>query len=326
MHSTASQMPYVLITPARNEAQFLETTIQTVVKQTVLPARWVIVNDGSTDETGAIASRYASEFDWIRVLNLPSRQERNFAAKVYAFRAGQEQLEGIDYKIIGNLDADVSLEPNHFEFLLNKFYQDPDLGVAGTVFREPGYYSGTDSFEGQNYVSGQCQIFRRECFAEIGGYTPSKAGGIDWIAVKTASMIGWKTRSFREQCFYHHRVLGTANHGTFGKGYAYGRKDYLLGGHPLWELFRCAFRMVKRPYVIGGIALLAGYFGTLLSGEERVVTRDLMRFHRREQLAKLRAIAGSLARFRKIDSFSLLPVSEVTREGDRSGSSELAKL
>jgi glycosyltransferase involved in cell wall biosynthesis len=319
-------MPYALITPARNEAQFLETTIQGVVNQTVPPVRWVIVNDGSTDDTGGIASRYAAKYDWIKVVNLPVRQERNFAAKVYAFRAGQENLEGSDYTIIGNLDADVSLEPDHFEFLLNKFSEDPNLGVAGTVFREPGYYSGTDSFEGQNYVSGQCQIFRRQCFEEIGGYTPSKAGGIDWIAVKTASMMGWKTRSFREKCFYHHRILGTANHGSFGKGYAYGKKDYLLGGHPLWELFRCAFRLVKKPYLIGGIGLFAGYFGTLLQGEKRVVSEDLMRFHRREQLQKLKAILMSVARFKKIDSFSLLPVATAARADEKVRANELAKL
>src|SRR6185503_11819231 len=117
----SSQMPYVLITPARNEAKFLETTIQSVVKQTVLPSKWVIVNDGSTDETGLIASRYAAEYDWIEAVNLPARKERNFAAKVYAFKAGQEKLDGIDFRVIGNLDADVSLEPNHFEFLMSKF-------------------------------------------------------------------------------------------------------------------------------------------------------------------------------------------------------------
>lgn len=313
MQSAESKMTYVLITPARNEGQFIENTIKSVSQQSVLPRKWVIVNDGSTDDTGEIAARCATNFDWIEVVNLPVRKERNFAAKVYAFRAGQERLAGIDYKVIGNLDADVTLEPDHFEFLISKFQEDPDLGVAGTVFREPGYYSGTDSFEGQNYVSGQCQIFRRECWEEIGGYTPSKAGGIDWMAVMTARMKGWKTRSFREKCFYHHRILGTANHGKAGKSFAYGKKDYYMGGHPLWEMFRSTYQLLKRPYIIGGTMLFAGYFTALLTGEKRVVTDDLMRFHRREQMMKLRAILLSLARFKKIDSFGLLPVSQGTR-------------
>jgi glycosyltransferase involved in cell wall biosynthesis len=277
----------------------------------------VIVNDGSTDDTGGIAARYAAEYEWIRVVDLPVRKDRNFAAKVFAFRAGQEKLGDIGYEVIGNLDADVSLDPDHFEFLMSKFREDPNLGVAGTVFLEPGYNSVTDSFEGQNYVSGQCQIFRRECFEEIGGYIPSKAGGVDWMAVNSARMMGWRTQSFREKSFYHHRILGTANHGLIGKSYAYGKKDYLLGGHPLWEVFRCLFRMLKQPYLIGGVALFAGYFVSLLKGEERVVSDDLMRFHRREQVMKLKAILLSLAKFKKIDSFNLLPPAHATRSRER---------
>jgi len=313
MQSATSSLPYVLVTPARNEGRFIEGTIESVAQQTVLPEKWVIVNDGSTDDTGPIAVRCAAKYSWIEVVNLPVRQERNFAAKVHAFKAGQEKLAGIDYKVIGNLDADVTLEPDHFEFLMKKFQEDPGLGVAGTIFREPGYCSETDSFEGQNYVSGQCQIFRRECFEMIGGYTPSTPGGIDWMAVTTARMMGWKTRSFRERCFYHHRVLGTANHSKVGKSFTYGKKDYYMGGHPLWEVFRCTYQLRKKPFVIGGVMLCAGYFTALLKGEKRVVSDDLMRFHRREQMMKLRAILSSLARLKKIDSFGLLPVAQATR-------------
>jgi biofilm PGA synthesis N-glycosyltransferase PgaC len=173
MESMTSYPQYVLITPARNEGQFIENTIRSMVGQTVLPSRWVIVNDGSTDNTATIVARYAATYDWIKLVNLAPRQGRDFAAKVRAFKTGQEMLAGMEYEIIGNLDADVSLDQDHFEFLMGKFQEDPDLGVAGTVFREPGYDSATDSFEGQNYVSGQCQIFRRNCFEAIGGYVPS---------------------------------------------------------------------------------------------------------------------------------------------------------
>jgi glycosyltransferase involved in cell wall biosynthesis len=305
---------YVLITPARNEGQYIENTIRSVVQQTHLPFRWVIVNDGSTDHTGTVAARYAHQYEWIEYVDRPPRQTRDFAAKVHAFRAGEEKLAGIDYEIIGNLDADVTLNPDHFAFLMTRFSEDPDLGVAGTIFREEdGYNSETDSFEGQNYVSGQCQIFRRECFEMIGGYVPSKAGGIDWIAVTTARMMGWKTRSFRETSFFHHRPLGTANHGRIGKSFTYGRKDYYLGGHPLWEALRSGYQLRKRPYLIGGVSLFAGYFSGLLKGEPRVVSDDLMRFHRREQIMKLKAILRSLLSFRKIDSFGLLPVAQPSR-------------
>jgi poly-beta-1,6-N-acetyl-D-glucosamine synthase len=303
-----NHLQYILISPSRNEARFIEETLKSVVAQTILPMKWVIVNDGSTDATGQIAQKYAAQYSWIEVVNRPVRKERHFAAKVEAFKAGLERVKGLQYDIIGNLDADVSLDADHFEFLLSKFAQDSRLGVAGTVFREPdGYNSATDSFEGQTYVSGQCQIFRRQCFEEIGGYVPSKAGGIDWMAVKTARMIGWDTRSFREKSFMHHRPLGTAERGSVASSFAYGKKDYILGGHPLWQVFRCCYRMTKRPHVIGGLALFSGYVAGFLSRAQRPVSPELMRFHRNEQMRKLKGIASSLLRFKKIDSFELLP-------------------
>lgn len=316
MDSATKNLTYVLISPSRNEARFIEETLKSVVAQTVLPLKWVIVNDGSTDATGEIAAKYAERYDWIEVVNRPVRKERHFAAKVEAFRAGSERVQDLDYNIIANLDADVTLDPDHFEFLLSKFRGDPRLGVAGTVFREPGgYNSATDSFEGQTYVSGQCQVFRRECFEEIGGYVPSKAGGIDWMAVTTARMIGWKTRSYREKSFFHHRPLGTAESGTFAKNVAYGKKDYILGGHPLWELARCSYQMTKRPYITGGVGLFCGYAKAFLSHDERPVSPELMRFHRREQMLKLRNIALSLCRLKRVNNFELLPLESVARSG-----------
>jgi glycosyltransferase involved in cell wall biosynthesis len=298
---------YVLVTPSRNEASFIEKTLESVVRQTVLPAKWVIVNDGSTDETGTVAAKYAKKYPWIEVVNLPVRQERNFAAKVNAFNAGQERVRDLDYQLIGNLDSDVSLEEDHFEFLLLKFKDDARLGVAGTVFKEEsGYNSETDSSEGQLHVSGQCQLFRRQCFEEIGGYFANEAGGIDWIAVTTARMKGWKTRSFREKSFFHHRHLGTAERRVFAAAFSYGEKDYYLGGHPIWELFRVGFRMLKRPYFIEGFALGLGYGWAAVRRLRRPISKELMAFHRREQMRKLKAIFRSILTFKPIDKFQLL--------------------
>ena len=280
---------YVLITPARNEEAFIKKTLDSVVRQTFLPLKWVIVNDGSTDNTASIVEQFTALYDWIELVNLPARKERHFAAKVYAFNAGQERVKGLDYEVIGNLDSDVSLEKDHFEFLLGKFKDDPRLGVAGTVFREEGYNSGTDSLEGQFYVSGQCQLFRRKCFDEIDGYFANKAGGIDWIAVTTARMKGWKTRSFNERSFFHHRHLGTAERSVVAASFAYGEKDYILGGHPVWELFRILYRMRRRPYILDGLALGLGYGSAALRRLKRPVSKELMAFHRREQMRKLRS-------------------------------------
>ena len=298
---------YVLITPARNEEAFVEKTLESMVRQTVLPVKWVIVNDGSTDATAHIVSRYLEKNPWIELVNLPQRRERHFAAKVHAFNAGRERLQNVEYDLIGNLDGDVSLDADHFEFLLGKMKSDPRLGVSGTIFREENYSSATDSFEGQNHVSGQCQLFRRECFEEIGGYCPNKAGGIDWIAVASARMKGWKTTSFREKSFFHYRHLGTAERSVFAAMFSYGEKDYYLGGHPLWELFRLTYRMAKRPYFIGGLALGLGYGWAMLRRAKRPISKDLMKFHRKEQMRKLKAVLKTVLMFKSVDNFKVLP-------------------
>jgi glycosyltransferase involved in cell wall biosynthesis len=296
-----------LITPARNEEAFIEKAIQSVASQRVRPVRWVIVNDGSTDGTARIIGHYAALHNWIEVVNMPERRDRSFAAKAHSFQAGYERVKTLDHQIVGNLDADVSFDEDFLEFLVTRFMEDPELGVAGTIFREEGgYSSATDSFEGQTHVSGQCQLFRRECFEAIGGYVPHKAGGIDWIAVTTARMIGWKTRSFREKSFFHHRSLGTAERSKLASAFSYGEKDYYLGGHPVWELFRVAYRMSKRPYVVEGLAVGLGYLWAGVRRIHRPVSPELMRFHRKEQMRKLRTILRSALTFKRIDNFQVL--------------------
>jgi biofilm PGA synthesis N-glycosyltransferase PgaC len=300
-----SELSYVLITPARNEEVFIEKTIESVINQTVLPMKWVIVDDGSTDKTREIVSRYLAQYPWIEMVQMPQRRDRSFAAKVMAFRVGYERVKGLQYEIIGNLDADISFEKDHFEFLLRKFSEDPTLGVAGTVFREDGYSSERDSFEGHKHVSGQCQLFRIQCWGEIGGYIPNRAGGIDWMAVTTARMKGWKTESFREKWFFHYRHLGTAERSVLSSLFSYGEKDYYLGGHPVWELFRVAYRATKQPYILGGIALGLGYCWALVCRTSRPVSRELMAFHRNEQMLKLKAILKFVVCLKRVDSFNV---------------------
>src|SRR5437773_9042587 len=300
-------MKFVLITPARNEEAFIETTLASMLKQTVLPERWVIVDDRSTDNTAAIVASFADGISWIELLRREQRADRNFAGKVYAFRAGIERVQSIDFEIIGNLDADVSFDADYLEFLIRKFEEDPKRRVTGTSFTENSRYDSTrDSVEGENHVAGGCQLFRRRCFEEIGGYVPNGAGGIDWIAVTTARMKGWKTRSFPEKRFHHYRSLGTAGRSGPAARFSYGEKDYYLGGSPLWQLFRVAYRMTKPPVLIDGLALLSGYCWAAIRRAERCVTPELMRFHRQEQMQKLRAIFRSILRFKKVDNFSLM--------------------
>jgi biofilm PGA synthesis N-glycosyltransferase PgaC len=307
-------MKYVLITPAHNEEAFIEKTLASMVAQTVLPERWVIVDDGSTDRTAKIVERYAARCPWIDLVRRPQRIDRSFAGKVHAFNAGLEQAQPLEFDVIGNLDADLSFDPQYLEFLIGKFAEDPRLGVAGTPFTEDGGYdTARDSFEGENHVAGGCQLFRRQCFQGIGGYKPNPAGGIDWIAVTTARMKGWKVQSFSEKRFHHYRTLGTAQSGPLRALFSYGEKDYYLGGSPIWQLFRVAYRMTKKPVLLGGFALLLGYVWAALRRASRAVSPELMRFHRHEQMKKLRAIFSTLLRFEKVNSFRLTAPKSRTR-------------
>jgi hypothetical protein len=207
--------------------------------------------------------------------------DRHFGAKVHAFNAGLERVGSLDFDVIGNLDADISFDPGYLEFLMKKFATDPTLGVAGTPFLENGYDSARDSFEGEKHVPGGCQLFRRRCFQDVGGYVPNPAGGIDWIAVTTARMKGWKTQSFPEKRFHHYRALGTAEKSSMAASFSYGEKDYFLGGSPVWEVFRVIYRMRKQP--VDGLGLLSGYCWAALRGIERPVSSELMRFHHRNR-------------------------------------------
>lgn len=299
-------MKYVLVTAARNESAFIERTLQSVIAQTRRPERWVIVDDGSTDATPQIVERYAGQHRWIDSVHRPQRADRSFAGKAHAVNAALERLKGVDFEVVGNLDADVSFEPDYLAFVVEKFEHDPKLGVAGTPFTEVGGYDSTrDSFEGQNYVAGPCQLFRRACWEDIGGYVANKAGGVDWIAVMTARMRGWRVRAFPEKRFHHHRSMGTAQRGQLASMFSYGEKDYYLGGSPLWQLFRCTYRMAKRPFITGGLALFLGYFSAMLRRMPLAVSPELMRFHRAEQMKKLKGVLRSLLRMKKVDSFAL---------------------
>jgi glycosyltransferase involved in cell wall biosynthesis len=298
-------MKYVLITPSRNEEKFIQKTLDSMVAQTLLPVRWVIVDDGSTDRTGEIAEDYAKRYPWIEVVRRPQHLDRSFAGKVHAFNAGFERVQSLEFEVVGNLDSDLSFDADYLEFLMQKFAADPKLGVAGTPFIENGYDSARDSFEGENHVAGGCQLFRRKCWEEIGGYVPNRAGGIDWIAVTTARMKGWTTRSYLEKRFNHYRSLGTAERGVLAALFSYGEKDYYLGNSPIWEMFRVAYRMTKQPLLFGGLSVMAGYVSAALRRMKRAVSPELMRFHRREQMKKLKAILRSTFRLKKVDNFRL---------------------
>jgi glycosyltransferase involved in cell wall biosynthesis len=283
------KMSYVIVTAARNEAAFIEMTIKAVVRQHLRPLRWVIVSDGSTDATDAIVIRYASEHPWIQLMRMPERAERHFGGKARAFNAGLASMQELAYDAVVNLDADVSFEPFYFSFLMRKLVEDPRLGVVGTAFDDDSLRYDY-RFVSIEHVSGPCQVFRRRCLEEIGGYVLSKSGGVDDIAVITARMKGWKTRTFTALTYRHHRCMGTEGRSATSARLRAGALDYALGGHPLFEILRGIYQMTKRPFGVGGLTILAGYVWALLRRVPRPVSEEFVLFRRHEQMQRVRRL------------------------------------
>ena len=286
MGKVDDSLSYVLITPARNEEAFIEQTIKSVVRQTIPPVKWVIVSDGSTDSTDDIVNKYAANYGWIELVRMPERKERHFAGKVHAFNAGYAKVKDLKYDIVGSLDADISFDPEYFDFMLKKFAQNNKLGVGGTPFRQ-GKVQYDYRFSRKEHVSGACQLFRQECFESIGGYIPLKAGGIDLTAVVTARMKGWETETFTDKVCIHHRPMGTAKDrillATFKSGYG----DYPMGVHPVWQLFRSVYQMSRKPILLGGSMLMVGYLWAMLTRAHKPVSMEFVRFRRKEQMGWL---------------------------------------
>jgi glycosyltransferase involved in cell wall biosynthesis len=251
------------------------------------PVRWLIVSDGSRDGTDEIVSRYVAQHNWIESFRMPERDTRDFGGKAVCFNTGYAHLKHLPHDIVASLDADITFESDYFEFLLDKLANDPSLGIVGTPFSENAE-TYDYRFSSTHHVSGACQVFRRECFEAIGGYVPAKGGGIDVIAVLTARLQGWHTRTFTEKISHHHRPMGSASHRRkVITSFRFGQKSYRLGYHPVWQLFRTFYQMTRKPYVIGACADTLGYFWAMLCRVERPISTELVQFQQRDQMKRL---------------------------------------
>jgi poly-beta-1,6-N-acetyl-D-glucosamine synthase len=280
-------MKYVLITPARNEEAYIEKTIQSVLSQTVLPEKWIIVSDGSTDRTDTIVDRYKCANTFISLLSTRKGGSANFGSKASAFNAGRNELENKKYDLIGNLDADVTLPPNYFETMMTYFKEDPMLGIAGGIICElvdGNYILQNISL---NSVAGAVQLFRRECFNAIGGYIPIKSGGIDAAAEILGRMHGWKVRTFPDIHVLHHRRVVTGGRNILHTRFRQGVTQFLLGYHPLFQLARLFFRIPDKPFFIGSLLTLSGYSWAYLKRMESPMPAEAIRFLHSEQLKRL---------------------------------------
>lgn len=282
-------LSYVLMTSARNESKYIEGVIKSVIVQQVLPKKWIIISDGSTDNTDEIIQHYAKEYPFIQYVRSEPTIDRNFASKVYALKIGFKIFENEEYDIIGNLDADVTFESNYFAEILNRFENDPQLGIAGGVAYED--HGGTiipqDNAMEWN-VAGASQNFRKACHDQIGGYRPLLRGGEDALADLMARMHGWKVQSFPELRLMHHRHAGTEKGHVLKSRYGLGRLDYSFGYHPLFEIAKCILRIKEKPYITSSIARLLGYMMSAIKKEPLAVPQEVAAFLRTEQLQRLK--------------------------------------
>lgn len=278
---------YVLITPARNEEAFIEQTIQSVVGQTILPRKWVIVSDGSTDRTEEIVRHYCVDHGFIELVSSCGDAQRNFGSKVHAFYAGYEVLGDISYDFIGNIDADVSFAADYFENILRQFQQDSRLGIAGGVIMEliQGRYVSQNI--SADSVAGAVQLFRRQCFDDIGGYLPLPHGGIDCAAEVMARMHNWRVKTYFDYAVLHHRRVLTGGANIFRNKFRHGSTDFLLGYHPLFELFRCLYKTTQRPYVLGSLCSFAGFCWAAMTRQKKHLPDTCIHYLRKEQINKL---------------------------------------
>lgn len=285
----ADTTSYVVVTPARDEAKVIARTIEALVSQSVLPARWVIVDDGSVDGTADVLSRLTSDLPWVTCLRRPDAGTADFASKVHAFNLGVDALDGTAYGLLSNLDADVTFEPDYFERLLATFADRPRLGIAGGEIvvvdrhgRAQLRRASTDS------VAGAVQCFRRQCFEEVGGLLPLRRGGEDAAAQIIARSRCWEVATIPELVVQHHGAVLNRRRNATSAFFSRGLVNHSLGYDPLFQLMVSAYRTADRPYVVGGGAMLLGSLAGALTRQPRVLPPDAVAHLRHEQRRRLR--------------------------------------
>ncbi len=286
---------FVIVTSAYNEALRLPSLIEAVSAQTTLPLRWVLVSDGSTDETDAMAREAARARPWMTFLRRERNRRHDPAARVapgktVAIRAALEQVAREPYDYLAVLDADITLPTDYYERVLRIFAEDPRMGIAGggayNVY-EDGEVSES-GFTNPEFVGGPVQMFRRTCYEAIGGYVTY--GHEDVLAVAMAKMRGWRVccdPQIRALHWGQQRPRASEKVPTL---YRMGRADYVMHASLWFELMRSVRRMASPPYVAAGLAQLAGYTEALLDRRRKIpASVVLRRYFRREEMAKARS-------------------------------------
>lgn len=278
---------YVVVTPARNEQENIPHTIESMVRQTIRPHRWVIVDDGSKDQTGPMIDAASREHPWIIARHRPDRGGRKQGGGVVdTFYDGYGLVSDEPWDFIVKFDADLSFGPDYFERCLTKFSEDSTLGIGGGVISNE--IDGRLVIEAPRdpifHVRGATKIYRRSCWEAIGGLI--RSCGWDTVDELKANMLGYRTLTFRDIPVKHHRLTGTAD-GAWKDSVKNGHGAYVTGYHPLFMLAKCISRIHRRPYMVRAAGLWWGFCRGYLSGQQQIEDRELIRYIRKQQLNKL---------------------------------------
>lgn len=277
------------ITPCHNDGWALDGLASALESQTLRPIDWVIVDDASTDDTPAALERIRATVPFASVLRRERPPGRRIGEKANAVNAGFELMRGHhDYDAVAILDADVLLPDDYFERVAATLASTPELGACGGVYLEPGAPPTRTGRAAGHHVPGPAQVFRRVVFEAVGGYSPLPFGGDDVESVTRARLLGWQTAPLNSVSYAHRRRMGTGGHGSALRAdFNLGRQDHDLGTLPAFEAVKVVRHVVRRPFLIAGVARLAGYLEATLRRRERSVDDDYVCFARREQRERL---------------------------------------
>ena len=263
---------YLVVTPCRDEGAYLPTTIATMAAQSVRPALWVIVDDGSSDDTPRVLETAAREHDFIRVIRREDRGERRVGPGVIdAFYAGLDTVDIADFAYVCKMDADLELPPRYFERLMEEMEQEPRLGaVSGKMFLRDERGNLHHERRGDDHAAGPTKFYRIACFEQIGGFV--RMVGWDGIDGHMCRLKGWIARSITDDEL---KVVPLRQMGSSHKGLLHGRLrggqgKWRIGSSPWYLLATAVYRLADPPLIVGSIAMTAGYFGAMLRGTERM--------------------------------------------------------
>jgi hypothetical protein len=282
---------YILITAAKDEEAYISEVIAAVLRQTVRPLAWFIMDDGSTDRTASIVKRYAVEYPFIHLQSGDPRSGRCFGSQYKAINAAYGLAKSLEFDFMAVQDADQAPDSeDYYQSILEEFRNNPRLGAAsGFVYERPNGVWECRPDNSRDSVAASA-VFRKSCFDQIGGYTPLHYGGSDWLMQLDVRMAGWEILTRPDLHLLHYRLTSSAG-GLWRGKFRAGLMDASFGSHPLFELFKSCRRLTSHPFVFGSLLRLCGYFCWKFSGRKPLIAPEKVTFLRREQVAKLRSLA-----------------------------------